>query len=442
SRGEGAPNRLGRVAARHHEENTMDHQVPPISDAADVTPTPERNTARRRQTQIIVGAVLGLSVCLPTMTYSYGIFMAAFETQFGWSRTALSVPFTVMATVIFVGGMPVGWLADRLRANRVAAASMAGLGLAFLAFPFVVRDLTSLWAAYGLASILGLGTIPAVLLKPLMMAFSKRRGLATGLALSGIGIGAVLLPQVANALVERGGYGLGYAGLGALCLTVSPLLLFLLSSPERIASGARAAEAPADGVTLLQASRTRTFWGLSAITALGVFGVAGMASQLVPFLRDYDVNVAKAADALSLFGLGSLAGRIGTGHVLDRLKGPLAGSLPFMAGAAGALLLLFFDARFAFTASIFMGFALGAEVDIVAYFVSRYFGLRYHGAIFGWYYGLVALGGAGAPIILAILRDSQGDYDGGLVIAIAALMAAALLCPLLGRYQYDVSSRQ
>jgi MFS family permease len=83
-----------------------------------------------------------------------------------------------------------------------------------------------------------------------------------------------------------------------------------------------------------------------------------------------------------------------------------------------------------------LGFAVGSEFDVLAYFVSRYFGLRVHATVFGWTYGMVALGAAIGPVVVGALRDHQGDYVMGFTLSGACLAVAALLCPLLGRYRY------
>ncbi|MGE3143227.1 MAG: MFS transporter [Hyphomonadaceae bacterium] len=391
-----------------------------------------------RRAALILAAALGMAVCMPTIGFSYGLFMAALESEFGWSRTSLSLVYTIMSTIIFVGAVPVGWLADRLGASRVAGASMAAFGAALIAAPFILRDPITLWISYGLMAVLGLGAIPSVLIRPLIIAFSGARGLAVGLALTGIGLGATLLPQFVHALIERGGYRLAYFGLGGLCLLCAPILLLALRGPKAAAPAASAsgAASESEGASFAQAARTRTFWLLSLMSVLGIFGVYGVSSQLVPFLHDQDMTISAATNMASLFGFGSMIGRVGTGFVLDRLKGPVAGALPFLCGACGALLLVVYGPHSAVIAVLLVGFAMGAEVDIMAYFVSRYFGVRHHGAIFGWIYGVVALGGASAPLLVAALRDHLGDYDLGFTIAAAALIFSALLCPSLGRYQF------
>lgn len=96
-----------------------------------------------------------------------------------------------------------------------------------------------------------------------------------------------------------------------------------------------------------------------------------------------------------------------------------------------------FGVRFAALGVLTAGLAQGAEIQLIAYFVSRYFGLRAQGTIFGWCYGMVALAGMCSPVLLGFLRDHQGGYGVAMGLVIAGLAAAAVLCPLLGPFRYE-----
>jgi hypothetical protein len=100
------------------------------------------------------------------------------------------------------------------------------------------------------------------------------------------------------------------------------------------------------------------------------------------------------------------------------------------------MLLALFGVRFSVIAVLLIGFVIGAEIDLLAYFVSRYFGLRAHAGIFGWNYGMVALGSAIAPLVVGAARDHRGNYLLGLTLCAASLAVVGLFCAFLGRYKY------
>ena len=189
-------------------------------------------------------------------------------------------------------------------------------------------------------------------------------------------------------------------------------------------------------MSLQEAFRTHKLWFLSAVALFGGFGVAGPAAHLIPVLRDQAMSATTAAGVASLIGLASIFGRIITGMTLDWIDRSLPGSLFLGIGVLGVMLLALFGVRFSVIAALLIGFVIGSEMDLVAYFVTRYFGLRAHGAVFGWNYGMVSLGSMDAPLVVGALRDHRGNYVLGLTVCAASLAVAGLFCALLGRYKY------
>jgi cyanate permease len=228
-------------------------------------------------------------------------------------------------------------------------------------------------------------------------------------------------------------------GLGCVAIAIAPIIWGALGRGRPAVSGTRARGTPqieVPGASLVEAVRSRVFWILSAISMLAGLGMSGPVAHWVPFLRDRAMTATDAAACMSLLGLSSIAGRLIAGATLDRVSGPLVG-LPLLGfGAVGIILAVSSGVAVAAPAILLLGFAVGSEFDVLAYFVSRYFGLRSHATVFGWTYGMVALGAAIGPVVVGALRDRQGDYAMGFILSGACLAVAALLCPLLGRYRY------
>jgi predicted MFS family arabinose efflux permease len=296
--------------------------------------------------------------------------------------------------------------------------------------------------AYALVTVAGIGTTPVVMLKPVVAAFSGQRGTASGVVLCGTGVGAILTPPLVNALIEAGGWRLGYMGLGCIAVAASPVIWLTLA--RRTAPGAEtpaaalASKAGLSGLSFREAVRHREFWILSAIAFLAAQAISAMIAHLIPLLRDLGASAATAAGYASLLGLASLVGRIGSGFALDRLPGFLVGLIFLGSGMLGILLLAAFGAEVSVPAVFLIGVALGSEIDLLAYYVSRYFGLRHHGVIFGWTYGVMSLASILSPYVAGVLRDRQGGYGLAMTLMITSLTAAGGLCLLLGRYRYAV----
>ena len=164
--------------------------------------------------------------------------------------------------------------------------------------------------------------------------------------------------------------------------------------------------------------------------------MSGPAAHLVPFLRDLAISRTHAAGLASLLGLASIVGRLVTGFTLDRVDRAVPGAIFQALGAAGALGLALFGTKLVVVSVCLVGFVIGSEIALVAYFTSRYFGLRAQATVFGWNYALAALGSATGPVLLGALRDQQQNYVVGLSVSAASLAVAGLVCLFLGPYRY------
>jgi MFS family permease len=391
-----------------------------------------------RKGVILSAALLGNLASMPTLLlYTVGIFISRLHQDFGWSRTDTALSATCFTVVLCLGTPLIGRVADRVDPARLAALSLLVAGAGLVIFPRLIHAIGALWAFYIGLAVIGLGTSPVVVNKPIVATFSSGRGLAIGVALAGQGIGAFVAPRLASAMIERGGWHLGYASLGIVAILVAPIVWLGLGSRPSDAAALRSTpilERP--GMSFKAAFRSQVFWLLSAISILAGLGMSGAVAHLVPFLRDHSFSASEAAGLASLLGLSNIVGRFVTGFTLDRVDGPFPG-LPFVGlGAIGLLLLVYFGAPAAAIAVLLMGFTVGAEFDLLAYFTSRYFGLRAYATVFGWNYAMVAFGAALAPALVGILRDHQGNYVLGFTLSSACLALAALLCPFLGRYRY------
>jgi predicted MFS family arabinose efflux permease len=167
---------------------------------------------------------------------------------------------------------------------------------------------------------------------------------------------------------------------------------------------------------------------------------AGFA-HFAAILSDRGSSAAAAALAVSLFGGGVIAGRAVTGYLLDRFFAPRVTALIFGCAAAGiALLATAGSQNIAFVAALLIGFGWGTEGDAKAYLISRYFGLRCFGEIYGFIFaGFVLAGGLGA-YLMGLAFDHMRSYEFPLAIACLGALASAVLMMMLGPYRYQVGA--
>jgi predicted MFS family arabinose efflux permease len=187
-----------------------------------------------------------------------------------------------------------------------------------------------------------------------------------------------------------------------------------------------------DAQVFADARRSRTFWLLMAAFFLLALGCSGLIVHLVPLLTDAGVSGAKAASIASLSGLSVVGGRLLVGYLVDRFPAIYVAAIGLGFSAAGCLSLACFGVGAAPAAAIAIGFAIGAEVDLIGFLTAAYFGLRAYGRLYGWQYGAFVLGTGLGPLWVAAVYDHTGSYQIALYGVAALLLAAAALflaCP-------------
>jgi len=279
--------------------------------------------------------------------------------------------------------------------------------------------------------------------------FDRHRGLALGLMMAGLGTGALIMPSVAQYLISGFGWRVAFGAFGAAILLVKvPIVAtFLKERPEPMglrpdgdpyAVTATQKKISDPGLPLNKALRTPIFWLLFCIFFLVSASAQASYTHIAAILADRGSVARTAAFATSLFGAGVLAGRAGSGYLLDRFFAPRVAAIIFSCAAAGILTLRVSGSQeLAFVAAILIGLGVGAEGDVMAYLTSRYFGLRSFGAIYGFTFGGFVLGGGCGVYLMDIIFDVTGSYAIALTLFTILTLAGAALMMRLGPYRYQ-----
>ena len=164
--------------------------------------------------------------------------------------------------------------------------------------------------------------------------------------------------------------------------------------------------------------------------------VQGCVVHMAPMLSDRNLGTQAAALGSSLIGAAVMIGRIGTGYLLDRTFAARLASILFAVSALGIALLLLGDRPAAFAGAFLVGLGLGAEVDLIPYLTSRYFGLRDFGKVYSTLFAAFALAGALGPLIMGAGFDRTGSYSGPLLGFLLAILLATVLMTRLGPYRF------
>ncbi|MET3376575.1 MFS family permease [Variovorax boronicumulans] len=374
--------------------------------------------------------------------YTFSAFLDALQRDFGASRGEVSLVFSLAGFLYFGLGVFSGPLADRWGARRLAVAGMVLVGLG-LVLAGQARSLTQIFWAYGLGVGLGVGASYVPVLGAVQRWFVRQRGFASGLAVSGIGVGTLAMPPLASWLIDTLGWRDAYLALGVLAAVVGVGMALLVENdprarglgPDGDPPQAQASTALPPGASVREAVGSGRFAGLYAACLISSFGLFVPFVHLVPYALDHGVAASSAVLLLGAIGVGSTAGRFFLGGLADRMGRDHA--LPLMsAGMALSLVVWAVSggfwglALFAFAYGVFYG----GFVALLPALVMDWFGGRHIGAIIGILYTSVAIGTLIGPSAAGFAFDLTRSYLLPILVAIGAnLVAAGLLLAMARR---------
>lgn len=380
---------------------------------------------------VVVAAAFAVCFVGFGCAYTFSAFVPALQRDFAASRGSVSLVFSLAGFLYFALGVVSGPLADRWGARRLAMLGMLLVG-AGLALAGVARSLHAVYAAYGLGVGLGIGCAYVPALGAVQRSFVTRRGVASGLAVSGIGVGTLVMPPLATALIDALGWRGAYLALGCGAAVVGIGMAALIADdPVGKNMGPAGVHA---GMLLREAVRSRQFALLYAACLVCSFGVFVPFVHLVPYALDHGIGQKDAAYLLGSIGIGSTLGRFFLGGLADRV-GRLAFLLAMFAGMAAALAVWAVSTGFLALAGFALLFGLfyGGWVAIMPPVVTDLFGNRQVGSIIGVLYTSVAVGTLLGPTAAGYLFDASGSYTVPIVASAAVNVAAAGIAALVGR---------
>jgi MFS family permease len=398
----------------------------------------------------LIGNIVGPG---PAVIFTVNVFMVPVTTALGWSRGMFSAGLLASAVASPIMTTFYGNLLDRYGIRRVALPTTVLYALSLCSFALLSPS--AYWALFlMIACSAGFGAClgPIVYSKSIAAWFDKERGIALGIACCGVGLGTLVLPEIATHVIAVYGWRAGYIAIGitTFVLAFSMIALFVREPPGYV-SRMRAVQAAAAqgqghqpfGMSTRQAiTGTYQFWLLAAIFLLEGTACNGILSgNFVPLLHDRGYAPAEAAALLGVSGLAAMGMRIVVGVGLDLLHGPIFSAIVMLLPAAGvALLLSHAGSPAPLFAAICLGLAIGAEIDMLGFFVSRYFGRRSFGTLYGLVFAAFTIGVGTGPAILGFSYDHFHSYDPMLEVFLAVLIVSAVLFLPLGKYRYPKGS--
>lgn len=395
----------------------------------------QQNEFKRGWT-VLLGAFIGSGVGLASMVYySTGIWIRPWQEEFGWTRAEIGFQQSISVVVMMLLAPLVGRLIDRYGLRRVTALCLLGYGLFLAVFPYMSGALMVLYAlSFGYA-IFGVGTTGIAFTRAVNAFFIKNRGLALGICLTSTGIMAFAMPRFMTPYVAENGWRAGFWVMFAIVMVSVPVVYFLLrDAPEDEDGQPQQAQS---GLTFSEAIRTVTFWKVASIFFLISTAILGLIPAFIPLLQDAGLSAKQAGQLGAALGLSVMVARLFIGFIIDRIFAPFVAAVAFSCVALGCLALGLGGIEYAMVAAIALGFAVGAEVDLIGYFTARYFGMAHYGAIYGLQYSIFIFGAAVGPVYTGYIWDVTGNYDLALVIAAALMVPVVVVALTLPRFAND-----
>ena len=307
------------------------------------------------------------------------------------------------------------------------------LSAGFAALGTLVDSVPGYLTLQEFVALVGAASGPIAYTKFIGATFTQRRGLALGLTMTGIGLTAAVLPPILAAVIETRGWRAGY-----LTLAVVPLAGAIATAaifPRRPAvARADAPRETADPTARREWLRSPTFWTLAATFAAMSLSFGGLLPHFVPMLMDLGLNPLAAARTAGEIGLAVIASRLVVGFLLDRAFAPRIAIVICLFGASGGVALLFGGAPYASVTAVALGLALGAELDLMGFLVSRYFPIADFGRIYGWQYGAFVFASGLGPLWVGAVRDATGTYSIALAVSSIGLVLTCIGFLLLPAY--------
>ena len=385
------------------------------------------------------------------MNFATGVFMKPVGQELHFSRGVFSSAIA-LANIISAFVFPfLGRAIDRYGMRVVMLPLIVLFALSVAMLSLLTASLSLLMTLFAIQGFFSPVQGPTGYSKMISARFDEQRGLALGIGLAGVGLGTMLIPQYARILMQHYGWRGGYLGLSLaiIILAFMPVAIFF-REPEEMKKDREMTKAtgrvnnPAlPGITLSEAVRKGKFWALTISVFLLLSVTNGVLVHVVPMLTDRGISVKTAVAAMSLGGMMLIVGRLIAGYLLDKIFAiyiaiffilvPMFGLGILISGATGWWPTL---------AVVTIGLSIGAEYDLVAFIVSRYFGIRAFGALFGLIQLFIGLANAAGMSLLGWCFQLKHSYVPMLWVFEAFLAVSIVLMSCMGLYRYPAPKKQ
>ena len=380
--------------------------------------------------RVLVASVVGLALSPgPLIVVLLGAIADHLASEFSIGRGQVMATMTAFSIAVIAAALPCGRLIDRLGARRVLIVSTLLMSASLVAIAVAAHDVVTFYALAAVYGFVSIGAQSITFNKLLCAWFERKRGTAMGIAAAGLGLGYSILPLMIAGFLHLTSWRGAFVMLaGTLVVPLILELAFCRPPAIRTLPRGNVSTASPAGYTTRQALGTVTFWTIGLSILLISIVSIGIIPNLVGFSKDLGFASGKVAVAGTVFGLGTLLGRLIVGFCFDRFFAPRVAATCFILSASGFALLALIAHRdlgdtYIVPAVALIGLGFAAESDVIGFLTSRYFGYRAFGQIYSLLFSIFVVAVAIGPVAFGVGRDLAHSYD--LTFGIACLVALA-----------------
>jgi MFS family permease len=396
---------------------------------------------------IVLGAAfLIIMIGIGTM-FSSGVFLIPLQEEFGWSRSEISLASLLNWMTFGLFSFLCGTLSDRIGTRRVVILGGALLGLSLI-LSGLTRQLWHLYLTFGLLGGIGVGAFYVPLSATATRWFSSNRGLALAIVSAGNGTGILAIAPFARYLISTYDWATAFTVIGVLSwIVILPAALLVQNSPADMGSTAYGTAGDADKSPVSsrlvpgsgemngrQAAQTPTFWLIALTHFCCCAAHSGPIFHMASFAMDMGIPKMAAATLLGLSGFTSIAGRLGTGMIADRIGAKTTLTTLLSLQALGIVLYLWAGPLWTFLAlAVVFGIGYGGVMPLYAILTRQYFGERVMGTMYGAVFGISSVGMGIGSYLGGVFFDQSGSYTKLYVVSfllgVSAIVLGAVLRP-------------
>lgn len=374
---------------------------------------------------IVLAAAFTMHMVYAGGHFSFGVFLKPMAAEMDWSRGTAAFAYTLLWWVSAPATFVLGWLSDRTGPRKILVFGgiIFGLGI------FLSSTVESLWEFYlyfGVLGGIGRAAARAPLLSAVFQSFTKRKGLAVGLTLSGTGIGTLIFPFLARYIMSVSSWRLAYVVMGLVIWGILIPVAFLISKPRpgevepgRAQGEQKGLDTDAVGIlgspdkewTVAEVLKNRVFWIFLGTGLACCVSHSFPLAHIVAYASDRGLSEFTAASILGALGISASAGRLIWGATSDRIGGrktvicciALQTSMMFLVAFANDLWSFYLFA-------VAFGLFYGGVLPLYAVVSRELFGMRRFGAVYGMHSFVTSIGMGLGGVIGGYIFDYSGDY--------------------------------